>query len=449
MNNEDDLLEVIRAVSRGLAGADDVQAIIDLVGEARVVLLGEATHGTHEFYRLRTEITKRLVHDRGFDAVAVEADWTDALRVSRYVQGGAEDTSAIDALAAFESFPRWVWRNAEAVELIEWLRAYNDTIPDTAARVGFFGLDLYRLRASMAAVVRCLDRADPAAAQRARLRYACFDNFGDDPQHYGYATSLGLTGACEAEVLRQLSAQCADIEARLHGDGIASGDELFYAQQKPRLMRNAEPYYSVLYQARTDSWNERDTHMADTLDALQAHLGRRRGARGKVVVWAHNSHIGDARATIWSERGQLNLGQLMRQRAHHTGEVFLLGFTTHAGTVAAAPDWDAPVERMMLRPSRHASIERVLHECGLGLFLLPLRGDRRLHVTMPGGRLQRAIGLVYRPETELISHYFRVMLARQFDAVVHVDRSSAVHPLDASDDWGAGGGEGESFPTGL
>jgi erythromycin esterase-like protein len=448
MTNEDDLLEVVRVAARTLAGVNDVQAIVDLVGEARVVLLGEATHGTHEFYRLRTEITKRLVHDRGFDAVAAEADWPDALRVSRYVQGGTDDASATEALRAFERFPRWVWRNAEAVELVEWLRAYNDTIPDAAARVGFFGLDLYSARASMQSVVRCLDRIDPAAAQRARLRYACFDSFGDDPQHYGYATSLGLSGDGETEVLRQLSAQCADLESRLHRDGVASGDELFYAQQNARVVRNAQSYYRTLYQARTDSWNERDTHMADTLDALQAHLGRRRGARGKVVVWAHNSHVGDARATIWSERGQLNLGQVLRQRVHLAGETFLLGFTTHAGTVAAASDWDAPVQPMLLRPSRHASIERVLHESGLGLFLLPLRGDRRLHAVMPGGRLERAVGLIYRPDTELISHYFRVMLTRQFDAIVHVDRSRAVRPLDAPEDWAAGG-EGETLPTGL
>ncbi len=445
--NEDDLLQMVRGASQSMAGLDDVESILERMGEARVVLLGEATHGTHEFYRLRTEITKRLVRERGFAAVAVEADWPDALRVSRYVQGGEKDADAGQALGGFERFPRWMWRNAETVELVEWLRAYNGTQTDPVRRVGFFGLDLYSLRASMAAVVSYLEAVDPPAARRARARYGCFDNFGDDPQRYGYATSLGLSEDCEVQVLQQLSELAADFERHLRHDGTAEEDELFYAQQNARVVKNAESYYRIMYQGRTDSWNQRDTHMADTLEALVAHLGRRRGGQAKVVVWAHNSHVGDARATIWSERGQLNLGQLMRQRIHGGGEVFLLGFTTHSGTVAAAADWDAPVERKQLRPSRHASVERLLHECGLGMFMLPLAGDRRLRNAMAGGRLERAVGVVYRPETELLSHYFRVLLPRQFDAVVHVDHTRALHPLDAPDDWRAD--EEETFPSGL
>jgi len=448
MQNEDDLLEIVRRHSQVLEKVEDVDAIVDLVGEARLVLLGGATHGTHEFYRLRSELTKRLVRDRGFDAVAVEADWPDALRVSRYVQGAPDEAAAGQALDGFGCFPRWIWRNAETVELLEWLRAFNGTIPEANARVGFFGLDLYRMRAAMDTAVNYLERADPAAAQRARARYAGFDNFGDDPQLYGYATSLDLSNPCEDELLRLLGELCADLGAHLRRDAVAAGDEAFYARQHARVMRNVDSYYRTLYQGRTDSWNERDSHMADTLDALQAELGRCRGKLAKVVVWAHNSHVGDARATLWSERGQLNLGQLMRQRAHHAGETFLLGFTTHSGTVAAASEWGAPVERKTLRPSRHASIERLLHESGLGLFVLPLRGDRQLSEALAGGRLERAIGVVYRPETELISHYFRVSLTKQFDAVVHVDHTRALRPLDAADDWLADDAP-ETFPSGA
>ena len=448
MPNEDDLLEIVRRQSRALDKVEDVQSIAELVGGARLVLLGGATHGTHEFQRLRTELTKHLVQECGFNAVAVEADWPAALRVSRYIQGAPDDHGAAQALDGFQCFPRWIWRNAETVELVEWLRVHNDAIPDAAARVGFFGLDLYRMRAAMDAVVRYLGQVDPAAAQRARGRYASFDNFGDDPQLYGYATNLDIGSHGEDEVLRQLCELGADVDAHLRRDGIAAGDELFYTQQNVRVMRNVKSYYRTLYQGRTDSWNERDGHMADTLDALQAHLDRRRGDPAKIVVWAHNSHIGDARATVWSERGQVNLGQLMRQRAHHAGEIFLLGFTTHSGTVAAASDWDAPVERKTLRPSRHASIERLLHESGLGLLVLPLRGDRLLREAMAGGRLERAIGVVYRPETELISHYFRVALSGQFDAVVHVDHTRALRPLDAPDDWPADD-EPETFPSGA
>lgn len=447
MANRNGILRLLRQEACALGGLEDVQPVIDLIGNAQLVLLGEATHGTQEFYRLRASISRRLIVDKGFDAIAVEADWPDALRVSRYIQGAADDGDATAALGGFERFPRWMWRNTAMVDLIDWLRRRNEAAAGTA-KVGFFGLDLYSLRASMAAVIGYLAQVDPEAAGRARMRYACFDVFGDNPQYYGYATTFGLSRDCEAAVLEQLL-ELTDAPARyFHADGIASGDELFYARQNARVVSNSEAYYRAMFQGRDESWNLRDTHMADTLDALQAHLAQRLGRPARIVVWAHNSHLGDARATSWEERGQINLGQLVRERHGRPGETFALGFTTHDGTVAAASEWDPPVERKIVRPSRPESIERLLHDCGLALFALPLAGRQALSAALAGARLERAIGVIYRPESELVSHYFHASLPGQFDAVVHVDHSQAVHPLDAPYDWEPSG-EPETFPSGI
>lgn len=425
-----DIIQTLRREAVHLAGLADVTPLLEQIGDADLVLLGEATHGTHEFYRLRTELTKRLIAERDFDAIAVEADWPDALRVSRLVQGAADDPGAVQALAGFQRFPRWMWRNTEIVELVEWLRDYNLMIAGAHNRVGFFGLDLYSLRTSMESVVSYLDRVDPEAARRARARYGCFEDFGDDPQGYGYATSFGMAEGCAHEVVQQLIELTGDPERFLHHDGLAASDELFYAQQNARVVHNAENYYRSMFLGRNESWNLRDTHMADTLDALRAHLYERRGRAARIVVWAHNSHVGDARATEWYERGQLNLGQLVRERQTDPERSFLLGFTTHTGTVAAASDWGDPVEFKRVRASQPESIERVLHDCGNGLFMLALTGREALAQALAEPRLERAIGVIYRPDSELTSHYFHARVAAQFDAVVHVDHSRAVSPLD-------------------
>jgi erythromycin esterase-like protein len=444
-------LDAIRAAAQPLRGPDDVGAILDAIGGARLVLLGEASHGTREFYRLRGELTRRLIEERGFDAVAVEADWPSALRASRWAQGGA-DGSVREALADFERFPRWMWRNHEVAGWLEWLRAHNARVEDPAARVGFFGLDLYSLRESMDAVVRYLDRVDPQAARRARARYGCFDDLADEPQAYGHAVVFGLRPDCERGVLQQLGELCRRAADRLSHDGGAGVDELFYAQQNARVVHNAETYYRTMFGGRTDSWNVRDQHMAETLGLLAEHLAARRGRPARIVVWAHNSHIGDARATDAVERDQLNLGQLVREREAAAGETFLLGFTTHAGSVTAANDWDLPAERKTVLPSRPDSIERLLHDTGLERFLLPLR-DAPEAVRRACGvpRLERAIGVVYRPDTERWSHYFEAVPARQFDALVHLDITEALAPLDGPSASGteAPGVEPETFPSGL
>src|SRR3984893_10044550 len=353
------LIEALRAAAYPLAGsARDYDPLMERIGEARFALLGEASHGTHEFYNERAEITKRLIVKKNFTAVAVEADWPDAYRANRYVRGGSDDVDAADALADFRRFPTWMWRNTVVVDFIEWLRAHNDALAPGAEKVGFYGLDLYSLHASMKAVLRYLEKVAPEAAARARERYSCFDHVGEDTQAYGLMTRLNLSKSCEEEVVSQpieLQRRAADYAPR--GDPNAD-DELFYAEQNVRLVKNAEAYYRSMFLEEGSSWNLRDRHMAETLDALVAHLGRR-GRRAKVAVWEHNSHLGDARATDMAQRGELNVGQLTREK--YGNDAVLVGFTTHHGTVTAASDWGKPAERKRVRQAVAGSYEALVH----------------------------------------------------------------------------------------
>jgi erythromycin esterase-like protein len=398
---------------------------------------------------MRAEISKRLILKKGFDAIAVEADWPDALNVSRYIQRSDQEGKetrpradyptvreriANEALQGFQRFPQWMWRNTEVVDLIDWLHSHNMQIDKPEWKIGFFGLDLYSLRKSMDAVVRYLETVDPEAAKRARARYSCFDHLAEDPQHYGYAATFGMKKDCEEEVIRQLVALVSEPEKYLAHDGQAASDELFYAQQNARVVKNAETYYRSMFRSRDESWNVRDTHMVETLDALREHIGKRKGSRAKLIVWAHNSHIGDARATEMGDHGQLNLGQLVRER-YPQEETFLLGFTTHTGTVTAASDWDSPAGRKNVVPSRPDSFERLLHDTGLDDFLLPVRHSDMVSNLLKERRLERAIGVIYLPESERVSHYFHADLVNQFDAIIHLDRTKAVRPLDPSEHW--------------
>lgn len=446
-----DIIAALRQDARPLEHADDFDAVLETIGDATIVLLGEATHGTREFYRMRAEISKRLIVEKGFDAIAVEADWPDALRVSRYVQHGGDDMTAEGALAGFKRFPQWMWRNQEIVELVNWLRVHNGHVASSARRVGFYGLDLYSLAQSMQAVVEYLQQADPEAAERARQRYACIDHMAEDPQRYGYATTFGMKEDCEREVVRQLMELTRQANAHLAGGSGQVPDELFYAQQNARVARNAETYYRSMFQSRDESWNVRDSHMAETLEALREHIAQRTGKPAKVVVWAHNSHLGDARATEMGEGGQLNLGQLVRER-YRPEDTFLLGFTTHTGTVTAATDWDGPAELKQVVASRPDSVERLLHDVatasGMAQFLLPLKGRDSALARLPVRRLERAIGVIYRPDTERYSHYFGADAAKQFDALIHVDRSTALQPLERSALWQLDEVP-ETYPSGL
>ena len=441
-------VDLVRHEALPLAGLHDLEALIDQIGKRRIVLLGEATHGTHEFYAYRAALTLRLVREHGFDAVAVEADWPAALRASRWVRGGHADASAEAALAGFERFPRWMWRNAEVVSFLEELRQYNEGVLPSR-RAGFHGIDLYSLRESMHAVLQYLDAVDAEAAQRARARYACFDDMAHEPQAYGHAVSFGLRDDCEREVVAQLAELLRAHGERLGERGAPHDDEqLFHAQQNARVVRNAETYYRAMFSSRHESWNVRDQHMAQTLRELDHHISQRRGRPARIVVWAHNSHLGDARATEVSREGQLNLGQLVREDWPED-ESFLLGFSTHAGSVAAAHDWDMDVERKQVRPSRPDSIEGLLHATGHQRCLLPiLHGSAQLRAVLAQPLLERAIGVIYRPDTERWSHYFHASVSRQFDALVHFDVTRAVRPLDAEHPW-EHAEETETFPSGL
>ncbi len=407
---------------------DPLDAVLEALGDARFVLLGEASHGTEEFYALRARLTRRLVAERGFDAVAVEADWPDATRVSRYLSGRGKDPDAERALAGFQRFPTWMWRNTQVLRLVEDLRGSG---------AGFYGLDLYSFGASIEAVLRHLDRVDPDAAAQARRRYGCFGDADRWSPDAGWRAAFGAGEACEEAVVAQLAEMCRRAAE-------AAGDEdAFVAAQNAVVVRDAQRYYRLAYRAGTSSWNLRDTHMADTLDALDGHLSQRRSRPARIVVWAHNSHLGDARATDAALSGEIDLGQLVRER--HPGQSVVVGFTTYDGTVTAADDWGTPGRVHRVRPALPGSVEELLHETGVPHFLLDLRdADGALRED----RLQRFIGVVYRPQTERASHYRRVRLAEQFDLVVHVDRSRALEPLDRGAHWTADE-PAEAWPTGL
>jgi erythromycin esterase-like protein len=435
----------VREGALPLTGAPhDYDALLDLAADAHFVLLGEASHGSHEFYRERALITQRLIAERGFTAVAAEADWPDAWRVNRYVDGRSDDAFATEALDGFRRFPTWMWRNTDVVDFVDWLRDWNDAQPRDAVKAGFYGLDLYSLHSSMQAVLQYLDTADPVAAARARERYACFDHYGAESQTYGMVA--GPEGNCEAEVVAQLlELQQRRIAAVACGN---DSEAAFVAEQNARLVKNAERYYRSLYLGGVSSWNLRDEHMMESLEALVAQLEAQQGQRPRVVIWAHNSHLGDARATeMGQRRHELNLGQLVRQR--HGRDALLVGFTTHSGAVTAASAWEAPAERKRVRPARPDSYEGLFHATGLPRFLLALTDERDDHTAaLRQPRLERAIGVIYRPETERQSHYFAAHLSAQFDVVLHFDSTRAVEPLERTVEWHAGEAP-ETYPSGM
>jgi erythromycin esterase-like protein len=441
------LIDLVQEAAHPLTGsAADYDPLIGLIGDARFVLLGEASHGTHEFYRERALITQRLIQERGFTAVAAEADWPDAYRVNCYVRGESRDAGPEEALRGFRRFPAWMWRNTDVVDFVRWLRTHNDALPPGAQRAGFYGLDLYSMYASIEAVLAYLDRVDPQAAGRARSRYACFDHYGEDSQAYGYAASFDLTQSCEQQAIQQLVELQQKAPEYMSRNGRVAEDEFFYAEQNARVVRNAEAYYRSMFRRRVSSWNLRDRHMAQTLDELVAHLDRQ-GEPAKVVVWAHNSHLGDARATQMGVAGELNLGQLVRER--YGRDSVLIGFTTYSGSVTAASDWGGPAERKRARPALPESYETLFHNLGIPRLALRLRDAGRAASALRDPRLERAIGVIYRPETERLSHYFHARLSDQFDAVLHFDRTHAVEPLERTSEWEAGEEAPETFPTGI
>ncbi len=427
---------LIREAAEPIADIGDVELgpLLDRIDRSKVVLLGEATHGTSEFYQMRARITRELITKRGFTIVAVEADWPDAARVDRYVRHGP---AAKERHPAFSRFPTWMWRNAEVHEFVEWLRFWNADPPDPARRAGFYGLDLYSLFTSIGAVLRYLDEVDPDTAALARRRYACLSPWERDPAVYGRAARTGQYRTCEEPVTRMLR----DMMERRLEYAVHDGERFLDAAQNARLVANAERYYRVMYSGQVESWNLRDRHMFDTLEMLLKF----HGPEAKAVVWEHNSHVGNAAATEMGARGEFNVGQLCRERFGR--EAFLLGLGTDHGTVAAAQDWDAPMEVMKVRPSHAESYERLFHEAGVPALLLPLgpAGRPEVRDELRPPRLERAIGVVYRPEAELQSHYFQAVLPVQFDEYVWFDETRAVRALPAP----ARAGVPDTYPFGV
>ena len=429
--------ELIARAAEPLADIDDAAfaPMFDRFGDARVVLLGEASHGTSEFYRARAAITRRLVERHGFTIVAVEADWPDAATIDRYVRhrGRREGEDR-----AFERFPTWMWRNAEVDAFIGWLRGHNRSRAYDAM-TGFYGLDLYNLSASMRAVIDFLDKEDPALARLAARRYGCLDPWADNPAEYGRNALLEGYARCEVGVVQMLK-ELSERDGKCRGEEC---DEWLDAAANARLVKNAEAYYRVMYHGSEASWNLRDTHMFEAL----CQLLDAKGPDSKAIVWAHNSHIGNAAHTdMGLTRGELNIGQLCKER--FGAEARLIGLGTHTGTVAAADDWDGPMKVKRVRPSLPGSYEQTSHDSGLARFLLDLR-ESEIEVDVRDAllepRLERFIGVIYRPETERWSHYSEAILPRQFDGWVWFDETRAVTPLPGEQRPG----EDETYPFGL
>jgi protein-L-isoaspartate(D-aspartate) O-methyltransferase len=419
------LARLVREVAEPLESIDshDLDPLLDRLSGSKLVLVGEATHGTSEFYRMRARITQELIRTSGFTIVAVEADWPDARKVTRYVQGLPDGHRSAEP--AFARFPMGMWRNHETWTFVEWLRVFNAEIREPGRRAGFYGLDLYSLFTSIRSVLDYLERVDPPAARLARERYSCLTPWQADPQAYARAALTGRYRVCEKEAVAMLR----DMVRHELEYAERDGDRFLDAVQNARLIADAERYYRAMYYGASESWNQRDRHMFDTLERLLDF----HGPSAKAIVWAHNSHLGDARATEMSARGELNLGQLCRQRFNN--QAVLVGFGTDHGTVAAAHEWDGPMDAMTLRPAHPESYERVFHDAEIKAFLLPLREPRREEVRaeLASARLERAVGVIYRPETELQSHYFHASLPHQFDEYIWFDETRAVRPITSTE----------------
>lgn len=429
------LPEMIGAAIEPLPAFDDPPfgSLLDRFAQSRVVLLGEASHGTSEFYQARAAITRHLIEKHGFKIVAVEADWPDAATIDRYVR---HRTSRGTHERPFERFPSWMWRNNDVAAFVEWMRKHNET-KSASERAGFYGLDIYNMRSSIAAVLAYLDDVDPEAAAVARERYGCLTPWQREPSTYGRAVLTEGYRKCEAEILRQ----CQDILKNELDYAANDPDSFLDAPQNARLIASAERYYRIMYYGGAESWNLRDTHMFETL----GHIMDAQGPRSKAVVWAHNSHVGDARYTeMGAVRKELNIGQLCREKFAEAAS--LLGFGTHAGTVAAASDWDGEMEVMPVRPSRPDSYERLFHDAGAARGLLEFRRDEALRCRLNEPRLERFIGVIYRPNTELQSHYAEASLPQQFDAFLWFDETRAVCPLEPEH---RPSGVPDTYPFGL
>lgn len=448
------LTDVLERHAQPVAERDvDCGRLVDTVRRQaktkKFILMGEATHGTAEFYRIRAEMSRYLIMEEGFDAVAVEADWPDAYRINRFVTGRSDDADANAALSGFERFPAWMWRNEEVHTFVNWLRDYNEAAaPARPCRqpVGFYGLDLYSMTTSMQAVLSYLDQIDPEEAAAARGRYGCFGQFIGNPQAYGHAIASGRWDSCEQEVIAQLMQLQRNARRYVERDGAFDGNEYFSAQQNAELVRNAEEYYRAMFWGRPNTWNLRDRHMFEALEKLAAHLDTMLEREARIIVWAHNSHLGNAAATEMGRRGETNIGQLVTE--NYGDSVLRIGFSTSRGKVTAASDWDGPVETRTIRPPLSDSYEELFSTLEKKRFFIDLRRENEAVAALRPERLQRAIGVIYRPETERMSHYFKASLPLQFDFMIHLDETQALRPLPAFAHRRPGEMD-ETYPSGL
>lgn len=449
MNSDDSaLVAAITEQALPLSGTDrDFDAIIEAARGKSLVLIGESTHGTSEFYRARERLTRRLISELGFAGVAVEADWPDAFAINRHVWNLQPDQPEQQVLAAFERFPAWLWANREVLEFVRWLARFNRTPAraDAGLRpVGFYGLDLYSLRSSIRAVITYLERVDPPAAVRARERYSCMDHFLQDPQLYGQKADSGFSRSCEQALAEQLQDMQTRALQRLEGLGLLADEHRFHVEQNARLVRNAGEYYRAMFRGRPGSWNLRENHMFETLQALRDHLSHQLGEPAALVVWAHNSHVGNAEATGMVERREASLGQMARQV--YGDKALLVGFSTASGEVTAAAHWDGPAETMALNPPLPGSHEALFQQVPQEAFLLDLRNGT-LAAQLGEPRVQRSVGVVYRPESERESHYLSSRLPQQFDFLLHFQRTHGIEPL--IERTPASGELGATWPSGL
>lgn len=410
-------------------GHEDYTRLLKLADNAEFVLIGEPTHGTEEFYRIRETITRLLIRHCGFTGVAIEADWPDTQRITRYLRGDQDIKGVHDALSGFKQFPSWLWRNHVTLEFLTWLHEFNR---NKESKVGVYGLDFYNMYGSIHAVIDYLKKIDTPAARRAQQHYNCFDfTSGHGPEQYGFLAALQLRRSCERDVVEQLTELQWQKHHFIKKDGLSAQEDFFFAEQNARSIVDAEKYYRTLFQKRAVSWNLRDRHMADSLNALVEHLSARDEQQPKIVVWAHNSHVGDARATEMGDAGQWNLGQLVRQE-HGSKKTVLIGFSTYQGEVLAADEWDGKAKNKILPPAMPESYEHLFHETGLKEFMLIMRDNEELNEHLRINRLQRGIGAIYNADEEKRRNYYYAHLPEQFDAIIHIDNTNALRSLDAS-----------------
>lgn len=442
------LVQIVQEHALPFSGIDiNYDELSEQFKTANIVLLGEATHGTDEFYRIRAQITKELITNYGFNAIAIEGDWPDVYQLNRYIQGFYPRNTSIHALSHFKRFPLWMWRNKPILELIRWLRSYNDWLNSSDNKIGLYGLDLYSLHTSIEEIVKFLDKYDPKAAAKARERYKCLDTAIHDPEIYGYLSNLDLTASCAKAVTEQLIDLNQQTISFIQEHKEVEEDEYFHVIQNAHLVKNAEAYYRNMFREEVSTWNLRDKHMFDTLQNIQNHLTKKHDKQAKIIVWAHNSHIGNAKATEMGKKGEFNIGQLAKE-SYGNGSVSV-GFTTYSGTVTAATKWGDKGKMQYINPALPGSYENLFHSTKLNNFILPLNQSEKIYSALCElYLLERAIGVIYRPETERISHYFNAILPQQFDIVCHVDTTTAIESL-LDQDIVEEEELPDTFPTGL